>query len=73
MLPAEFRAAQASLPVCFLPLGTVEWHGEHNALGLDALKAHALCVKLHNKRGVALSIPRFMVVWGIEYARHRCG
>ena len=44
MLPAEFRAAQAALPVCFLPLGTVEWHGEHNALGLDALKAHALCV-----------------------------
>ena len=45
MLPAEFRAAQASLPVCFLPLGTVEWHGEHNALGLDAIKAHALCVR----------------------------
>jgi creatinine amidohydrolase len=45
MLPAEFRAAQAALPVCFLPLGTVEWHGEHNALGLDALKAHALCVR----------------------------
>ena len=44
MLPAEFRAAQAALPICFLPLGTVEWHGEHNALGLDALKAHALCV-----------------------------
>lgn len=44
MLPAEFRAAQAALPVCFLPLGTVEWHGEHNALGLDSLKAHALCV-----------------------------
>ncbi len=44
MLPAEFRDAQAALPVCFLPLGTVEWHGEHNALGLDALKAHALCV-----------------------------
>lgn len=33
MLPAEFRAAQSALPVCFLPLGTVEWHGEHNALG----------------------------------------
>lgn len=45
MLPAEFRAAQAALPVCFLPLGTVEWHGEHNALGLDALKVHALCCR----------------------------
>lgn len=45
MLPVEFRAAQAALPVCFLPLGTVEWHGEHNALGLDSLKAHALCIR----------------------------
>jgi creatinine amidohydrolase len=44
MLPAEFRAAVETLPVVFLPLGTVEWHGEHNALGLDSLKAHALCV-----------------------------
>ena len=45
MLPIEFRAAQTALPVCFLPLGTVEWHGEHNALGLDAIKAHALCIE----------------------------
>lgn len=45
MLPEEFRAAVGALPVVFLPLGTVEWHGEHNALGLDSLKAHALCVK----------------------------
>jgi creatinine amidohydrolase len=51
MLPAEFRAAQAALPVCFLPLGTVEWHGEHNALGLDALKAHALCVAAAEQAG----------------------
>jgi creatinine amidohydrolase len=44
MFPAEFRVAFEALPVVFLPLGTVEWHGEHNALGLDSLKAHALCV-----------------------------
>ena len=41
MLPEEFRKALDALPVCFLPLGTVEWHGEHNALRLDSLKAHA--------------------------------
>lgn len=51
MLPAEFRAAQAALPVVFLPLGTVEWHGEHNALGLDALKAHELCVHAAHRAG----------------------
>jgi hypothetical protein len=42
VLPAEFRSAQNNLPVVYLPLGTVKWHGEHNALGLDALKAHRM-------------------------------
>ena len=51
MLPQEFRAAMARLPVVFLPLGTVEWHGEHNALGLDSLKAHALCVRAAQQAG----------------------
>ncbi len=51
MLPEEFRAAMNALPVCFMPLGTVEWHGEHNALGLDSLKAHALCVRAAQKAG----------------------
>jgi creatinine amidohydrolase len=51
MLPEEFRAAMEALPVCFMPLGTVEWHGEHNALGLDSLKAHTLCVRAAEKAG----------------------
>lgn len=51
LLPLEFRATFEALPVVFLPLGTVEWHGEHNALGLDSLKAHALCVHAAHKAG----------------------
>jgi len=51
MLPFQFRAAQEALPVAFLPLGTVEYHGEHNALGLDAVKAHALCVLAAKQAG----------------------
>jgi len=45
LLPAEFQRRFDALPVVFLPLGTVEWHGLHNALGLDALKAQALCLR----------------------------
>lgn len=51
LLPVEFRARVEALPVVFLPLGTVEWHGEHNALGLDSLKAHALCVQAAQQAG----------------------
>jgi len=57
MLPKEFRAAMAALPVAFLPLGTVEWHGEHNALGLDSLKAHELCVQAAYRAGGGIVHP----------------
>ena len=44
MFPWEFAQAISEVPVCYLPVGTLEWHGEHNAVGLDAIKAHAVCV-----------------------------
>ncbi len=40
--PAQIAAARAACPVAYLPLGTLEWHGLHNPVGLDALKSHAL-------------------------------
>ena len=66
MLPAEFRAAQAALPVVFLPLGTVEWHGEHNALGLDALKAHQLCVLAARRVGGVVHPPVYGGMGGLD-------
>jgi creatinine amidohydrolase len=45
MFPWEFAQALERAPICYLPLGVLEWHGEHNAVGLDALKAHAVCVR----------------------------
>jgi creatinine amidohydrolase len=57
LLPREFRVAFAALPVVFLPLGTVEWHGEHNALGLDSVKAHALCCIAAQKAGGGIVHP----------------
>lgn len=44
MFPWEFAQAISRAPICYLPLGVLEWHGEHNAVGLDAIKAHAICV-----------------------------
>lgn len=44
MFPWELAQAIAETPICYLPLGALEWHGEHNAVGLDAIKAHAVCV-----------------------------
>ena len=44
MFPWEIAAAMAEAPLCYLPLGTLEWHGEHAAVELDAPKAHAVSV-----------------------------
>jgi creatinine amidohydrolase len=56
MFPWEIAAAMAEAPLCYLPLGTLEWHGEHAAVGLDALKAHAVCI-LAAERSGGLVVP----------------
>jgi len=66
MLPREFRAAFEKLPTVYLPLGTVEWHGEHDALGLDSLKAHALCVAAARASGGIVHPPLYGGMGGLD-------
>ncbi len=40
--PAQLKRRREALPVAYLPLGTLEWHGLHNPLGLDGIKAEEL-------------------------------
>ncbi|GAC1348766.1 MAG: creatininase family protein [Ktedonobacteraceae bacterium] len=55
MFPWELAQALTEAPLCYLPLGVLEWHGEHNALGLDAIKAHAICIRAaHISGGVVV-------------------
>lgn len=44
MLPHEIAAARADCPVVYVPIGGIEWHGEHNCVGLDTVKIHALAM-----------------------------
>ena len=43
MLPHEIVARRKQFPAAFIGLGGLEWHGEHLAVGNDALKAEKLC------------------------------
>lgn len=43
--PHEIRDALRKRSVVYVPLGTLEWHGEHLPIGLDALTAHSLCLQ----------------------------
>lgn len=38
LTPEEFRVRMASAPIAYLPLGTLEWHGEHMPLGSDFIQ-----------------------------------
>ncbi len=42
--PAQIVAAREACPVAYLPIGTIEWHGRHNPIGLDTLKIHQLAI-----------------------------
>lgn len=43
MLPHEIVTRRKLFPAAFIGLGGLEWHGEHLAVGNDALKAEKLC------------------------------
>lgn len=66
MLPHEMEEALAACPTAFVPLGTLEWHGVQNALGLDALKAHALCVRAAQAGGGVVLPPLYGGVGGVD-------
>jgi len=42
LLPHEFEERLKTRPVGYLPLGTLEWHGVHGALGSDFLQSRCL-------------------------------
>lgn len=80
LLPHEFRARLAARPVAYLPLGTLEWHGEQNTLGADALQSHALFTRAAHQFGGIVFPPLFLgpdrarpeplgnALYGMDYA-----
>lgn len=46
LAPVEFRSRLAAAPIAYVPLGTLEWHGEHLPLGTDGLLARGLFARL---------------------------
>jgi len=66
LMPREVDAAMSACPTLFLPLGTIEWHGLQNIVGLDALKAHALCVRAASRGGGIVHPPLYGGVGGLD-------
>ena len=51
LLPHEFRARLKARAVAWLPMGTLEWHGEHLPLGSDALISEGLFLRCARQFG----------------------
>ena len=49
--PEEIVSERNKNPVAYLPIGTIEWHGEHNVVGLDAIKAHNMAIRCAKTSG----------------------
>jgi len=51
MRPDQVAQARAACPAVYVAFGSIEWHGRHNPVGLDAIKAHEQLVGLAVRAG----------------------
>jgi len=51
LTPQEFRERIAAAPIAYLPLGTLEWHGEHLPIGADGLQSYGFFIHLAQRAG----------------------
>jgi creatinine amidohydrolase len=51
LTPQEFRERIAACPIAYLPLGTLEWHGEHLPLGADGIQSQGFFIRLAQRVG----------------------
>jgi creatinine amidohydrolase len=67
LLPSQFEERIRETPLVYVPVGSLEWHGEHMALGNDAIKMHGLCCEAARVGGGIVFPPIF---YGIPYMVH---
>jgi creatinine amidohydrolase len=58
--PHEFRKRLAERPIAYLPLGTLEWHGEHLPLGSDAIQSEGLMRECARRFGGIVMPPIYL-------------
>jgi creatinine amidohydrolase len=51
LTPREFLARLEQAPIAYLPLGTLEWHGEHLPLGSDGIQSRGFFLRLAERVG----------------------
>ena len=57
MFPDELEAALEACPMVYLPYGLCEPHGWHNAVGMDAIRAHECSCQAAQAHGGIVAPP----------------
>lgn len=65
--PRDMEKRINELPVVYIPFGSLEWHGYHNPLGLDTIKARALCLRAAEQHGGVVTPATFWPIGGMPH------
>ena len=68
MRPRYMVERRDAMPVAYIGLGILEWHGMHNPLGLDGIKAHGIACHLAKRLGGVVMPPNFWGDYRMEFA-----
>jgi creatinine amidohydrolase len=64
--PAELRALAGEAPLAYVPLGPLEFHGEHLPTGVDWFEAHALCLRAAAQSGGVVLPPMYFASGALD-------
>jgi creatinine amidohydrolase len=67
--PPQIEAQLARASVAYLPLGSLEFHGPHLPIGLDALTAYGICLAAAERAG-GVVLPAMHQAVGGEHTRY---
>jgi creatinine amidohydrolase len=62
--PSQVKELREQYPIVYIPVGSLEWHGVHNPLGTDGLKAHAICCEAALRYGGVVLPTLFLGILG---------
>jgi creatinine amidohydrolase len=58
--PREIAEAVEQAPLAYVPIGTLEFHGEHLPFGVDSFEAHGLCLRAAELSGGVVLPPVYL-------------
>ncbi len=58
--PRELSERVERVPLAYVPIGTLEFHGEHLPVGVDSFEAHGLCLRAAARSGGVVLPPVYL-------------